>query len=86
MKKDESFESKISHTDIFIYLTDGEIELIFPKEAECGCSICGCDIPDEDDNESKKYRIKKNQMFMFEKDVKHHVKALKDSKFLLVKI
>ncbi len=87
IKKDDGFNSHISHTDVFIYVLDGELEIIFPKEnSSCGCGICGCDIADEEDDEAKKYKIKKNQMFMFEKEVSHSVKALKDSKFLLVKM
>ena len=84
LKKEDGFDSHISHTDVFIYVLDGELEIIFPKENSC--NICGCDLPDEDDDAAKKYKINKNQMFMFEKDVNHSVKALKDSKFLLVKM
>ena len=86
MKKEDGFEAHMSHTDVFVYIIDGELEIIFPKENTCGCGICGCDLPDEDDDEAKKYKIKKNQMFMFEKEVTHSVKALKDTKFLLVKM
>ena len=86
VKKDDGFESHISHTDVFVYIIEGELEIIFPKTSSCGCGICGCDIPDEDDEEAKKYKIKKNQMFIFEKEVTHSVKALKDSTFLLVKM
>ena len=86
LKKEDGFESHVSHTDVFIYVLDGELEIIFPKDSSCGCGLCGCDLPDEDDNTAKKYKISKNQMFMFEKEVNHSVKALKDTKFLLVKM
>lgn len=86
VKKNSSFDSLISHTDVFIYVMDGELEIIFPKENTCGCEICGCSIPDEDDDTAKKYKLNKNQMFLFEKEIKHSVKALKDTKFLVVKI
>ena len=43
-------------------------------------------MPDEIDEEGKKYKIKKEQLFLFEKNIMHSVKALKDSVFLLIKI
>lgn len=86
LKKHAVIEPHMSHSDVCVYVTDGELELIFSSEDNCSCQACGCDLPDEDDDEGKKYKIKKNQIFFFEKDVMHSVKALKDTTFLLIKI
>ena len=85
LKKNEELEAHMSHTETCIYVTDGEIELTFPHDETCSCNACGCGtIPT--DNEGKKFKVKKDQMFFFEKDAVHSVKALKDSSFLLIKI
>ena len=86
LKKHEELEAHMSNNDTCIYVTDGEIELTFPHDETCGCNTCGCDLSNEDEENSKKYKVKKEQMFFFEKDVVHSVKALKDSSFLLIKI
>lgn len=86
LKKNQILESHMAHTDVCLYVMDGEIEIIFNSEDNCACQACGCSLPDEDDEEGKKYKIKKGQMFFFEKDVMHTVKALKDSSFLAIKI
>lgn len=86
LKKHEELEAHMSHTDTCIYVTDGEIEIVFPHDDTCACNACGCGLPDEDNENGKRYKIKKEQMFFFEKDVIHSVKALKDSTFLLIKI
>lgn len=85
LKKHQIIEPHMSHSNTCIYLTEGEIEIIFQDDANCTCQACGCDIPIEDE-EGKKYKIRKGQIFFFEKDVTHSVKALKDSSFLLIKI
>ncbi len=86
LKKHEMIEPHMSHSDVCVYVTEGELELIFNAEDNCSCQACGCDLPDEDSDEGKKYKVKKNQLFFFEKDVMHAVKALKDTTFLLIKI
>lgn len=86
LKKHEELEAHMSNNDTCIYVTDGEIELNFPHDETCGCNTCGCGINSEEEKNSKKYKVKKEQMFFFEKDVVHSVKALKDSSFLLIKI
>ena len=86
LKKHEELEAHMSHTDTCIYVTDGELELVFPHDETCTCNACGCGTIDEHNNEDRKYKVKKDQMFFFEKDVVHSVKALKDSSFLLIKI
>ncbi len=85
MKKNNSFNSHTSHTNVFIYIIEGELEIIF-HEKHSACNICGCSITEDDDNKAEKYKLKENQMFMFEKEVKHSIKALKDVIFLLVKM
>lgn len=85
LKKHQVIEPHMSHSDTCLYVTDGEIEIIFQENDNCTCQSCGCDIAIEED-EGKKYKIKKGQIFFFEKDVTHSVKALKDSSFLLIKI
>ena len=86
VKKDSGFDFHMFNTNVCIYLTEGEIELSFPKKITCGCNICGVSKPEHHDNKNNEYKIKKGQMFLFEKDVRHSLKALKDSKFILVKI
>ena len=85
LKKHQYLDPHTSHTNTSLFVTDGEIEITFFDGDNCTCQSCGCDVPIEEDD-GKKYKIKKGQMFMFEKDVLHSVKALKDSKFLLIKI
>ena len=86
LKKHSEIEPHMSHTDVCIYVTDGEIELKFNLDSTCSCQACECGLPDENDDDGKKYKIKKGQLFFFEKNIMHSVKALKDSTFLLVKI
>lgn len=86
LKKHQILEPHMSHSNATIYLVDGEIEIMFPDSDNCTCQSCGCDIPIQEEDEGKKYKIKKGQLFMFEKDVVHSVKALKDTLFLLIKI
>ncbi len=86
LKKHQILEPHMSQANTAIYLVDGEIELMFPDADNCTCQSCGCDVPIQEEDEGKKYKIKKGQFFMFEKDVVHSVKALKDTLFLLIKI
>ncbi len=86
LKKNQMLEPHMAHTNVCIYITDGELEINFPVNDNCACQACGCDLPYEEDNDNKKYKIKKGQIFLFEKDVLHSVKALKDTTFLLIKI
>lgn len=86
LKKHEEIEAHMSHCDACIYVNDGEIELTFDHNDNCTCQACGCEISSEDKKESKKYKIKKGQIFFFAKNTTHSVKALKDSVFLLIKI
>lgn len=87
LKKHEKIEPHMAHTDVCIYVTDGEIEIKFNNEDNCSCQACGCGLPEkDDDDDAKKYKIKKGQLFFFEKNVMHSVEALKDSSFLLIKI
>ena len=85
LKKHEEIEAHLSHTNACIYLIDGEIEFIFNLTSNCTCSSCECEM-DENEEDCKKFKIKKEQFFMFEKDIMHAIKALKDSVFLLIKI
>ncbi len=86
LKKHAEIEPHMSHTDVCIYVTDGEIELRFSAVDNCTCSACGCSMPDDESDEEKKYKVKKDQLFLFEKNVMHAIKALKDSSFLVIKI
>ena len=86
LKKQQILEPHMSHANTTIYLVDGEIEMMFPDVDNCTCQSCGCDVPIQEEDEGKKYKIKKGQLFMFERDVVHSVKALKDTLFLLIKI
>lgn len=86
LKKHQILEPHMSNTDVCIFVIDGEIELKFSNLTECTCQTCGCGMPDDTDEDFKKYKVKKGQMFFFEKDVTHSLEALKDSAFLAIKI
>ncbi len=85
LKKNQEIEPHMSHTNVTLYITDGELEITFPNDNNCSCQACGCEIS-EDDKNDRKYKLKKGQLFLFEKDVVHSIKALKDTTFLLIKI
>lgn len=85
VKKDYGFDSHMFNTNVCIYLISGEIKLTFMEEKLCGCNICGYFDEGKDDN-TKEYKVKKGQLFLFEKDIRHSLKAVKDSAFLLIKI
>ena len=86
LKKHQELEPHMAHTNVTIFIIDGELEINFPQDANCACQACGCDLPDEDDENGRKYKLKKGQLFLFEKDTLHSIKALKDTSFLLIKI
>jgi len=86
LKKHQTIEPHMAHTNVCLYITKGEIEIKFHDDDNCTCQSCGCDIPIEEDDNGRKYKIKEEQLFFFEKDVTHSIKALKDSSFLLIKI
>lgn len=87
LKKHEKIAPHASKTDVCIYVIDGELEFTFHHNENCSCSTCGCENLDhEKENNEKKYKIKKEQLFFFEKDKMHSVEALKDSSFLAIKI
>ena len=85
VKKESGFDSHMFNTNVCIYLISGEIKLTFMKDSFCGCNICSC-IDEGKDFDNKDYKIKKGQLFLFEKDVRHSLRAIKDSVFLLIKI
>ena len=58
----------------------------FLHNKNCACQACGCEMDEGEEDESFKYKIKKGQLFFFEKDITHSIKALKDSYFLVIKI
>ena len=85
LKKHQVIEPHMSHTDVCLFVTDGELEIKFSKEDNCICQACGCSMPEEDEKHHK-FKIKKGQLFMFQKNVMHIVEALKDTVFLVIKI
>ena len=85
VKKDYGFDFHMFNTNVCIYLINGEIKLTFMKDQLCGCNICGC-INEENNSNNKEFKVKRGQLFLFEKDVRHSLKAIKDSVFLLIKI
>ena len=86
LKKNAETEPHMSHTDVCIYVTDGELEITFSHAADCTCTACSCALPKENNFETKTFKIKKDELFLFEKNTVHHIKALKDSVFLKIKI
>jgi len=86
LKKHVEIEPHMSHADACVFVTEGEIEITFLHDEECTCQACSCELPQEDSKDSRKYKIKKGEMLLFEKNITHSVKALKDSMFLLIKI
>ncbi len=85
LKKHNEIEPHSSPLNVCLYVIDGEIEITFWDD-NCACGTCGCDLPNENDDETKKYKIKKGQLFLFEKEVIHSVKALKDTSFFAIRI
>ena len=85
LKKHQYLEPHSSNTNVAIFVSEGELEIVFPDSESCTCQSCGCDIPIEDED-GKKYKVKKEHLFMFEKNVVYSIKALKDTLFLLIKI
>ena len=75
-----------SAVDVCVYVIDGEIEIVFNQIDNCICETCHCESFDEKEEIEKRFKIKKGQFFFFEKDYMHFVKALKDSKFLVIRI
>lgn len=86
LKKNEGFDSHMSHTNVCVYLVEGELEFTFDESTVCGCNICSEIASDNKNRKEHIYKIKKGQLFLFEKDVMHSLKAAKNSKFLLIKI
>lgn len=86
LKKHEELEEDISHSDTCIFVSDGEIELIFSNNDSCSFESCNCTSNYENEENKKHYKIKKEQIFFFEKNVHYSIKALKDTTFLLIKI
>lgn len=87
LKKHSTIEPHMSHSNTSVFLIEGELEFVFNQDSNCACNACGCDLTTgDDDKKERTYRLKKGQMFFFAKDDVHSVKALKDSKFLLIKI
>ena len=87
LKKDEKTEAEMSHRDVCVYVTEGELELIFENKAKCTCSACGCSI---DENPSKKeskiFKVKKSEMLIYPKDTPFRLHALKETVFFMIKI
>lgn len=86
LKKHQIIEPHMAHTNVCIYLIEGELEIKFNRGGSCNCQPCGCSIGESEEEGELKYKIKKEQLFFFEKDVLHSVEAMKDSYFLVVKI
>lgn len=83
LKKHEKIAPHASKTDVCLFIIDGEIEITFHFSEPCGCNSDCCD---NTTSEEKKYKIKKEQLFFFEKDIMHSIEALKDTSFLSIKI
>ena len=64
LKKHQEIEPHMAHTNVCIYVADGELEIKFDHDANCTCQACSCDLPDESDDSGKKYKVKKGQVFI----------------------
>ena len=58
LKKHQYLEPHMAHTNVAIFVTEGELEIVFPDSENCTCQSCGCDIQIEDED-GKMYKIKK---------------------------
>lgn len=88
LKKHQDIEPHMSHTDVGIYVIDGELEFAFSTsgDSNCTCQACGCSVEEHEKDDMEKFKVKKEQLFFFGKDIMHSVTALKDSSFLVIKI
>lgn len=86
LKKNYEIEPHMSHTDVCLYIIEGELEITFTHAADCTCTACSCALPKEKNNETKSFKVKKGELFLFDKNTVHSVKAEKDSLFFIIKI
>lgn len=86
LKKNYDIDTHVSHSDVCIYVVEGELEFDFMRSDDCECSVCSCKLPGENNDDKKAFYVKRGEMFRFEKHKHHSVKALKDSLFFIIKI
>ena len=91
MKKGQSLPKHRSPVDAFVYVIEGEIDFTLYKNADTCCDSCMCTVSSNlqessDSVEIKTFEIKKEEIFIFEKDIEHAVLAKKDSKILVVRV
>ena len=91
LKKGQSLPKHTSPVNAFVYVLEGEINFVLYKSADSCCDSCMCTVSSSmqeqsDAVEIKTVSIKKDEIFLFEKDVFHSVLAKKDTKMLVVRI
>lgn len=91
LKKGQSLPKHSSDVNAFVYVLEGEIEFVMYKNADVCCDSCICTVSSSmsDSSDSKELKIvtvKKEEIFIFEKNIEHSVIAKKDTKFLVVRV
>ena len=84
--KGETIPNHHSMVDVCIFVVEGKIEVVFNRLDNCICKACECDYFDDNEVVERRYIVKENQLFFFDKNVVHSINALKKSYFLVIKI
>ena len=86
LEKDEIIPNHHSTVDVCVFVLEGVLEFVFNRLDNCICQTCKCDYFDENEVVERRYVIKENQLFFFDKNVVYSIKAVKNSYFLVIKI
>ncbi len=87
--EDEKFQRKTlmeSETGSLSVIALKKEEIIDTHTSTCDAAVFVIDGEIEIHFDAEKFKIDKGEILMFKKDAQHKVVALKDSKFLLIKI
>lgn len=88
-KTDKPFEKEIlmEHNDSCLSVVSlKKEEIIDTHTSKCDAAVIVIDGEIELHFDAEKFKIEKGEILMFKKDEQHKVVALKDSRFLLIKI
>lgn len=86
---DKKFEKEtlMEHNDSSLSIVSlKKEEIIDTHTSICDAAVIVVDGEIELHFDAEKFKVEKGEMLMFKKDTEHKVLALKDSKFLLIKI
>lgn len=87
--EDEKFQRKVlmeSETGSLSAIALKKEEIIDTHTSTCDAAVYVIDGEIEIHFDAEKFKVDKGEILMFKKDAQHKVVALKDSKFLLIKV